>query len=82
MELGTSNIGLLEEVILMLHDEKVQLENRLETEIVNAERQKIEERIAEIDADIETHKAVLPESAAQDGQVVRRSERVKKPTEK
>lgn len=77
-----SETGALEQIILALEEEKAQLEERLETEMEDSEKEKIEERIGELYADLEIQRVVLQKSSSQVEQEVRRSERVRRPTEK
>ncbi|XP_052430381.1 uncharacterized protein LOC127971416 [Carassius gibelio] len=74
--------SVLDQVIQALEDEKAQLEGKLETEIDVSERQKYEERLAEINADLQANKTKLQGSSSQVEQEVRRSERERRPTEK
>ncbi|KAL1268410.1 hypothetical protein QQF64_033773 [Cirrhinus molitorella] len=73
--------NVLKQVIQALEDEKAQLKRKLETETDASNRQKYEERLAEIIADLEANKMRLQESS-QVEQEVRRSERERRPTEK
>lgn len=57
-------------MIQALEDEKAQLEGKLETEIDVSDRQKYEERLAEINADLDVNKR-LQESSSQVEQEVR-----------
>lgn len=69
---------VLEQILEALEDEKAQLEEKLETELEDEERQELEIRIGEIYADLEIHKIGLLQPSSQ----VRRSERQRQPTEK
>nr|XP_046230542.1 uncharacterized protein LOC124051127 [Scatophagus argus] len=73
---------VLEEVLEALEKEKRELEEKVETELEESERQKMEDRIAEINTDLQIHKVGLKEPAPQTEQAVRRSERKRHPTEK
>ncbi|XP_048846374.1 uncharacterized protein LOC125717469 [Brienomyrus brachyistius] len=82
MDQGASDLCVLESVVQALEDERAELEEKLETEFETSERQKIEERIGEIHADIEIQRVGILKSSSQNEQEVRRSEREKRPTEK
>lgn len=69
-------------MLLALENEKIQLEEKLETEIEDSERQQIEGRIGEILSDLEIHSIGLPEPSSKAEQELRRSERERRPTEK
>ncbi|XP_063740237.1 uncharacterized protein LOC134864868 [Eleginops maclovinus] len=78
---GKTDTSVLEGVIEALVKEKTDLEAKLNTELEESERQGIEERIAEINADLQIHNIGL-EPTLQSEQQLRRSEREKHPTEK
>lgn len=79
MEQIVSDIHVLESIVQALEVERSQLEEKLQTELEDSERQTIEERIAEIHADLEIQRVGLANPSSQG---VRRSEREKHPTEK
>ncbi|MEQ2245492.1 hypothetical protein ILYODFUR_028657 [Ilyodon furcidens] len=82
MEQGALETRILEQILLALEEEKAQLENKLETDLEESERQEVEIRIGEIQADLEIHKIRLPKPSSQAEIEVRRSERHRQPTEK
>ena len=71
------NTIVLEGVIQVLEDEKDELETKLETEIEESEREQIEQRVADINADLKMNKIKSQKPATVTEQVVRRSEREK-----
>nr|XP_029136981.1 ELKS/Rab6-interacting/CAST family member 1-like [Labrus bergylta] len=81
MEQSTSE-NTLKQVLAALEYEKAQLQEQLETELEDSERQEIETRVGEICADLEIQKIGLFQPPSQVETEVRRSEREKHPTEK
>lgn len=80
MEQSISEMCAPEQIIMSLEDEKAQLEERLNTEMEDSERQKIEDRIGNIHADLEIKRVMLKEPSSEPE--LRRSERERRPTEK
>ena len=76
MEPGTTESCALEKEIKILEEERAQLEERLESELEDTEIVEIENRIGEIHAQLEIKKLDLIKPQ------LRRSERLKHPTEK
>lgn len=81
-EPSASNTRVLEQVIKALEDEKALLLEKLDAESEDLVKQEIEDRIAEIYADLEIHRVGLQEPPSQAEKEVRRSVRVRRPTEK
>lgn len=82
MDQNRSDSCVLDQVIQALEEEKAQLEGKLETEIDASDRERYEERLAEINVDLEVNKMKFQETSSRVEQEVRRSERERRQTEK
>lgn len=82
MDQSTPDVCVLEGVLQALENEKTELQKELETELETSEKQRIEERLAEINKGLQIHRIGLQEPTPGTEQAVRRSEREKHPTEK